>query len=55
MNSMSARQFVDTNISMYAHDASAGEKQRQAEALVEGLWRDIPSNSNPRATSLWTT
>lgn len=36
---MSARQFVDTNILMYAHDASAGEKHRRAKTLVEELWR----------------
>lgn len=36
---MSARQFVDTNILMYAHDASTGAKHERAKALVEGLWR----------------
>src|SRR5262245_2860282 len=35
---MSDRYFVDTNILMYAHDAAAGEKHRQAKALVEELW-----------------
>src|SRR4030095_13725871 len=38
--SMSDRYFVDTNILMYAHDTSAGEKHERAKALVEELWRD---------------
>ncbi len=37
---MSDRYFVDTNILMYAHDASAGAKHERAKALVEKLWRD---------------
>lgn len=37
---MSDKYFVDTNILMYAHDASAGEKHERAKALVEVLWRD---------------
>ncbi len=37
---MSVRYFVDTNILMYAHDASAGAKHERAKALVEQLWRD---------------
>jgi predicted nucleic acid-binding protein len=37
---MSGRFFVDTNILMYAHDTSAGEKHERAKALVEELWRD---------------
>jgi predicted nucleic acid-binding protein len=37
---MSDRFFVDTNILMYAHDSSAGEKHERAKALVEVLWRD---------------
>jgi predicted nucleic acid-binding protein len=37
---MSDRYFVDTNILMYAHDASAGAKHERARALVEELWRD---------------
>ena len=37
---MSDKYFVDTNILMYAHDASAGEKHGRAKALVEELWRD---------------
>ena len=37
---MSDRSFVDTNILMYAHDASTGVKHERAKALVEELWRD---------------
>lgn len=32
------RQFVDTNVLVYAHDLSAGEKHDQARALLEDLW-----------------
>jgi predicted nucleic acid-binding protein len=32
------RQFVDTNVLVYAYDASAGEKHRQAQALLVALW-----------------
>jgi predicted nucleic acid-binding protein len=35
---MSDKYFVDTNILMYAHDTSAGEKHERAKALVEELW-----------------
>jgi len=31
-------EFVDTNVLVYAHDQSAGEKHRFARALVERLW-----------------
>ena len=37
---MSDKYFVDTNILMYAHDASAGAKHERARTLVEELWRD---------------
>lgn len=37
---MSDRYFVDTNILMYAHDTSAGEKHERAKSLLEELWRD---------------
>jgi predicted nucleic acid-binding protein len=37
---MSDKYFVDTNILMYAHDTSAGEKHDRAKTLVEELWRD---------------
>ncbi len=35
---MSAKYFVDTNILMYAHDTTAGDKHHGARALVEQLW-----------------
>lgn len=36
---MTARFFVDTNILVYAHDASKGRKHERARALVEVLWQ----------------
>ncbi|MGH3150078.1 MAG: PIN domain-containing protein [Streptosporangiaceae bacterium] len=32
------RQFIDTNILVYAHDVTAGNKHSRARALVEELW-----------------
>ena len=32
------RQFVDTNVLVYAHDVTAGDKHTRARALVEELW-----------------
>jgi predicted nucleic acid-binding protein len=32
------RQFVDTNVLVYAHDVTAGEKRSRARALVAQLW-----------------
>ena len=32
-------QFVDTNVLIYAHDVSAGEKRERALALVHELWQ----------------
>lgn len=37
---MTARVFVDTNVFVYARDASQGRKQEQARAWVEALWRE---------------
>ncbi len=37
---MSVSCFVDTNILVYAHDRSAGEKHRVALELVSELWQD---------------
>jgi predicted nucleic acid-binding protein len=37
---MSVRYFVDTNILVYAHEASAGEKGQRARELVERLWQE---------------
>ncbi len=34
------RTFVDTNVLLYAHDASETEKQPIARALLEDLWAD---------------
>jgi predicted nucleic acid-binding protein len=31
-------QFVDTNVLVYAHDVTAGDKHTRARALVEKLW-----------------
>jgi len=39
MNGEQSRQFVDTNILVYAHDQSAGSKREQAKALLTSLWR----------------
>lgn len=33
------RAFVDSNILLYAHDRSAGDKREAARDLVETLWR----------------
>jgi predicted nucleic acid-binding protein len=32
-------QFIDTNILIYAHDRSAGEKHSRAQSLVGELWQ----------------
>jgi predicted nucleic acid-binding protein len=32
------RQFVDTNVLVYAHDTGAGLKRGRAEALLKSLW-----------------
>ncbi len=34
------RQFVDTNVLIYAHDRSAGVKQARAKALIQELWKN---------------
>lgn len=39
MNAELDRQFVDTNILVYAHDNTAGSKQQRARDLIEGLWK----------------
>jgi predicted nucleic acid-binding protein len=38
MNDDAGRQFVDTNILVYAHDAVAGPKHDTAKALLQDLW-----------------
>jgi predicted nucleic acid-binding protein len=35
---MSGKQFVDTNILIYAHDLDAGSKHERAAALLRSLW-----------------
>jgi predicted nucleic acid-binding protein len=35
---MSDKYFVDTNVLVYAHDLSAGEKHNRARLLIEQLW-----------------
>ncbi|HEV2730609.1 MAG TPA: PIN domain-containing protein [Terriglobales bacterium] len=35
---MSDKRFVDTNILVYAHDRSAGVKNKRAQNLIEQLW-----------------
>ena len=37
---MSGREFVDTNILVYAFDRSAGAKRTMAAALMERLWSE---------------
>jgi predicted nucleic acid-binding protein len=38
MSAERQREFVDTNVIIYAHDFSAGEKHARAKQLVAGLW-----------------
>jgi predicted nucleic acid-binding protein len=38
MNDEPARQFVDSNILVYAYDISQGEKHTQAKTLLLALW-----------------
>lgn len=38
MKDEKTKQFVDTNILVYAHDASAGEKHEKAKELISSLW-----------------
>jgi predicted nucleic acid-binding protein len=37
---MSDRIFVDTNILVYAHDLSAGDRHTKASAIIESLWEE---------------
>jgi len=37
---MSDKAFVDTNLLMYAHDASTGAKHVRARALITELWQN---------------
>jgi predicted nucleic acid-binding protein len=38
MNDKPLRQFVDTNILVYAYDIAQGEKHTQAKNLLLSLW-----------------
>lgn len=38
MSDRPAYQFVDTNVLVYAHDASAGPKHERSLALIKSLW-----------------
>lgn len=38
MSAEAGRQFVDTNVLVYAHDTSAGDKHVQARQLLAELW-----------------
>ena len=40
MSAETAREFVDTNILVYAHDTTAGSKRDRAVTLLEGLASD---------------
>jgi predicted nucleic acid-binding protein len=39
MNYTNDRCFVDTNILVYAHDSSSGEKNRKSRDLLNALWK----------------
>jgi predicted nucleic acid-binding protein len=39
MSEPGGRQFIDTNILVYAHDISAGQKHAHARELIHDLWR----------------
>ena len=36
---MSAKAFLDSNVLVYAHDITAGEKRERAAVLVHDLWQ----------------
>lgn len=40
MSAEAERQFIDTNVLVYAHDTSAGDKHRRAKQLLAELWND---------------
>jgi len=40
MSATESRQFVDTNVLIYAHDPSAGDKHHRARRLLETLWAE---------------
>jgi predicted nucleic acid-binding protein len=40
MNDDRLRQFIDTNILVYAYDETAGDKRARANRLMRDLWQD---------------
>ncbi len=38
MSAESPLQFIDTNVLVYAHDATAGKKHERSDLLVSELW-----------------
>ena len=44
---MSDRIFADTNILVYAHDLSAGERHAKASAVIESLWEQETGGPAP--------
>ncbi len=42
---MTGKQFVDSNILIYAHDADAGERWRRAPKVLEELRSPEPGSS----------
>ncbi len=48
---MSAKAFVDSNVLVYAHDTSAGEKREQGVALVRNLWRSFEGGLSVQSTA----
>lgn len=40
MSDSNPRQFIDTNILIYAHDNSARRKRDRAKEIIKGLWED---------------
>ncbi len=39
MSDKPALEFIDTNILVYAHDQSSGEKHQVARDLIRGIWK----------------
>ncbi len=38
MSATKQRQFLDTNVLIYAHDLTSGDKHKKADALLQELW-----------------
>jgi len=53
---MSAAEFVDTNIFVYAYDPDQGEKYAVAKALIERLWVEVSGRISTQVLlELYTT